>query len=53
MISIPIWVFVLLCVVACGHFIFGIFWLIARKLDKKEYERYLEEEYGQRNREEE
>lgn len=46
MISIPIFVFVLLIVASCGHFFYWIFWVIARKKDKKEYYRYLEEEYG-------
>ena len=48
MISVPIFVFVLLCLSPIGHIVYIIFWWFGRKIDKKEYERYLEEEYGEK-----
>ena len=51
MISMPIWVFVLLVLSSVGHIILIAWWIIGRRIDRKEYHRYLEEEYGKHKKE--
>jgi hypothetical protein len=49
MISVPIIVFVILCLsVVLNIFFIGVLGCI-RRIDKKEYEMYLDEEYGKSN----
>jgi len=46
MISIPVFMFVLFCISILGNALtIFLIWYI-RRLDKKDYERYIEEEYG-------
>ena len=46
MINVPIWVFVLYNVCVGGQILLIIWKIIAYKINKKEYYKYLEEEYG-------
>lgn len=48
-IEIPVIVFVLLCISVVGNCLTIIWLFLLRRIRKKEYYEYLEEEYGQEN----